>query len=330
MLIRYLFPLFLSIAASLSAQDSPPEFLPEARMIKSDFFSVSNLTIPVTGDELDSIVALKALFPGNFSRKYDGYPNNNTMIWVCKVCPKTVLAGGIYMNEEALMDTFPDKWANFTEAIGTLSYQENNVQKEAVFFSTAPDFPGSGRLEPGILGIAIFEKRKNEWRLNTFSPCVAAEGTFQSADEPQHTVPAGNQTFFELDGGNANGAGASFLYYDKYLFGVLHGKLSVLLKEYSTTCENFDDRMTHWATSVVPIPDQQEFPDLLLITKGYLDINGYGIDDFEFELEFWKEQPWWNGLEKYLNGQKNSSFNVTRRYHFDGLQYVLAETTFGK
>lgn len=329
MLIHYLLPLFLFIAASLSAQDSIPEFLPDARMIKSDFFSVSNLTIPVTGDRLDSIVVLKALFPGNFFHEYDEFPDNNTMIWVCEGCLKTVLKGYLSpVNEEIVMDTFPDKWANFTEAIGTLSYQENNVQKEAVFFSTAPDFPGSGRLEPGTLGIAIFEKRENKWLLNNFSPCVAAEGTFQSAHAPQHTVKAGNQTFFELDGGNANGAGASFLYYDKYLFGILHGKLSVLLNEYTTTCEHYDERMTHWATSVVPIPDQQEFPDLLLITKGYLDIKGYESDDFE--LEIWKEQPWWNGLEKYLNGQKISSFNVTRRYHFDGLQYVLAETTFGK
>ena len=303
-------------------EDTPVTNDHDDRKIRYNFFQQKELSLPAKGDQLDSIAALKALFPGRFFRDFEYSEDANVVFWLCDICPKVKMETQYYDQVgQPEMLAFPDGFANFTNVVGTLSYLEKNIPHKAVFFSTAGDYPGSGRFWPGVLGIAVFKKNVAEWQLLAFSPNVVAEGTFSTAHAPQKVISGENYTFFELNGGNANGAGALYRYQEKFIFGVKNHLPVMLLHEADGACIASADQPTQWATDIQVEAGETAFPDLNMITTGH-----YYKDTEEQEL--WKEISW---LKKLLlqHTQKDSfEFKVIRQYRFNGGKYVIKSTRF--
>jgi hypothetical protein len=287
------------------------------RFIPYNFFKRQNLTLPAVDNQLDSITALKALFPGRFFKDFEYSENANVIFWICDACPEVKLATNYFsIDGKPEMYEFPDGFANFTHVIGTLTYIEKNTLHKAIFFSTAADYPGSGRFSGGILGIAIFKKNASGWSLTAFSPHVATEGSFSTAHTPQKVIHAGNHTFFELAGGNANGAGASYLYREKFIFGLNANVPTLLFHDADGACESYDNRMTHWATNVLSDSNLLPFPDLSLITTGFYSKDGE-------EQQFWDNNSWLKKLQKHHPRQDSFDFKVTRQCRFNGREYKM-------
>ncbi len=221
-------------------------------------------------------------------------------------------------DSEIQTDTFPDGWANYTEAIGSLNYRGDGIQNQAVFFSSARDFSGTGRLNMGILGISIFENRGSFWVLKSFNPSVAVEGTFLRAHCPQSVVQIGTSNFaFILDGGNANVAGGYYSYRGKYIFGEYLGKPKLLLFVPDAACESLDE-LTHWQTKIEAIDKNTPFSDLLLVTEGFYHPDNTG------EEVFWKDMVWWEPVQNFLKKTGRTDFKIIDRYRFEDGRYVLA------
>ncbi len=313
--------LALFICLFLHAQDTIPAYNPDANVIGYNFFKPQQIILAGDGDDFDSLSALKALFPGRFYAMYDNNEANMVM-WVCDICPQVALDAKSFINEASELVGFPSAWANYTTVIGTLAYSEAGLFYRAVFFSTSDDYPGSGRFSPGILGIAIFQQNPGDWYLQAFSPHVAAEGSFKTAAAPKKVIKTPNQTFFVLDGGSANGAGAAYLYYDQYIFGLKNGLLVELLHDFDATCQTHEPTLMHWKTILQPAPTKAQFPDIDLVTTGNFDST-----DKE-EITWCENLSWWKALQEYLAGKPKTTFKMIRHYKYENDQYTLKETSF--
>lgn len=314
--------LVLSAFTVLHAQDTVPAYHPDAGAIGYNFFKPQQqIILAGDGDDFDSLAALKALFPGHFYSMYDN-DEANMVMWVCDSCPQVALDAKSFINEESGVVTLPKTWANYTSVIGTLAYRDAGLSYRAVFFSTCDEYPGSGRFSPGILGMAIFQQNPGDWYLQAFSPAVAAEGGFMSASPPQKVIKTAGQTFFILDGGNANGAGAAYLYFDQYIFGLKNGVPVELLHDFDATCEAYEETLTHWKTELQVSSSKAQFPDVDLVTTGNFDSTD------QDERQWWENLSWWKALQEFLAGKPKTTFKMIRHYHYEGGAYALKETRF--
>jgi hypothetical protein len=290
--------------------------------IPYNFFKRKNAELIATGERLASVEVLKTLFPGIYFKDYSYMEEANVVIWTCETCPPIAYEEGLINR----LDTIPHGFLNFTQCIGSLLYCENDVKKEVFFFNTGSDLPGSGRFSFGVLGAAIFEENKGKWQLQDFTPVVCGEGRFSRADAPDTILQFGNQTFFSLKGGMAEGAGASYIYVPQHLFSLHQGHLQRLFLDIFSNCTSYDTRLTHWASNVQFVPSNKEFPDVLLVTNGYFELNN---DNDEYQ--FWNNEiDWWPGLMNFLGKDIPCKFVVKRQFRYDGKSYKMANCQYFK
>lgn len=293
--------------------------------IPFNFFKKRDLV--VSGDRLDSIVVLKALFPGIFFKDYEYTEGANAVIWTCETCPKLRYESGTMDSTgRPYYEDFPAKWLNFTQCTGALSYTEDSVNKQVFFFNTGTDLPGSGRFVFGALGAAVFEKNEDLWRLDAFSPLVCGEGRYNKAEVPTTVLQYGNQTFFELKGGYAESPGASYIYSGEHLFALRNGRIERLFLDVYAHCRSYDERLMHWESKVEFVPAQHQLPDILLMTSGHFEIN-----DDQDEEQLWRENiSWWPGLKAFLGKNVPSKFEMKRQFRYNGQSYKMIKHSYSK
>lgn len=286
-----------------------------AKNIEAQFFPPQKCEIPI----LDDTTALKMLFPGNLYKDSAGEEVEYTMLWTCTDCKKQDLKAVDEMGNRSLFIDFPCQNAStFTHVIGHLDDTTNGVQRRAIFFSSCCSADRTGRTEPGILGISDWEFVENKWRLISFNPAVAAEGTFQTAHVPNHIMPiaGGNEIAFVLNGGNANAAGPTHYYLDKYIFGKVKGVWKVLLYDHDATCEVPEQALLHWNTTEAFTTNS----DILLITQGHFCASD---DDYDYGK---KNNPWWKRMEQFVQKTGKEDFKITRRFRYTGSEYKEIST----
>ncbi len=299
----------------------------EITEIPFNFFNTKDLSINAGEGRLDSIEVLKALFPGPFFQDYYDWEDENVVVWGCSSCPKLRFeASSIEDPDRPWFDTLPYPFLNFTKCIRAFPYTESGKEKHAFFFNTSDDIPGSGRFHFGALGAAIFEKNNSEWILQSFTPVVCGEGRFNRADPPGHILQFGEYTFFELQGGYAEGAGAGYLYGGEHLFALHDGRVQRLFFDVDAHCKSYDTRLMHWKSKVLfQSSEPGNLPDIELITTGHFELN-----DDEHEIDLWKEISWWPGLQTYLGENTPADFEMRRLFHFDGATYKAVNCTYAK
>jgi hypothetical protein len=291
--------------------------------IPFDFFAERDIVLTANGTKLDTIAALKALFPGFYAQHLPYYENANVVVWQCQACPKSTYVSSSMTEADDLYqsDTFPLSFLNYTTVIGTLDYTEKQQQKTVVFFSTGSESPGSGRFAYGVLGAAVFRyEHPDNWRLETFTPMIVGEGSFNQAHPPERVIQYGDQTFFELVGGYANGGGASALYHGEHLFTVHKGGIRRVLYDVDAHFEVWAGeeerlRLMGWTSEVTFEPRTNAFPDIVLVTKGHFEL---APDE---ELPTWESISWWPGLQKFLGASAPCDFLMKRYFRFNGNEY---------
>lgn len=294
--------------------------------IPFNFFNYKKIVISPKDSILDSIEVLKTLFPGIYFKDYQDFKDQNLVIWSCKTCPKLRYESGLKTSEGFLYDALPHAFLNYTQCIGSFPYTELGEKKHVFFFNTSQGFPGSGRFQYGALGAAIFEENKATWVLQTFSPVVCGEGRFNVAESPDTVLQVAGRTFFELQGGYAEGAGSTYIYSGEHLFALHKGYVQRLFYDVYAHCKSYDPRLMHWKSQVQFEPSAGgNLPDIVLLTKGHFELN-----DDELEISFWQQIPWWPGLREYLGANVPADFLMTRKFHFDGKSYKMIHCSYSK
>jgi hypothetical protein len=272
----------------------------------------------LAGAQPDSLQALKYLFPGRFYENYGDYQLAPVMVWCCKDCPKKALALEMFDNAPET-DTFPNAWANFTEYIGRLAYTENGAARQALFFSTGTDYPGSGRFSGGVFSIAVFEKNGADWALQHFDPLVGVQGAFNRAEAPQSLLQqSGAPVLFVLKGGLANGPGAEINYTSLMLYSHKNNQFARVLNDPFADAY-LQNGPIYWKTQVKPTD-----AGLLCITRGTFG----EAPDAELE-QFWQtEIPWWKGMRAFQQQRGRKKVEIRRLYGWQDGQLLLQKTNF--
>jgi hypothetical protein len=305
--------------AIVPTPDSIPLSLSGAGVIACNFFK--NRELRITGDSLDPIEALKALFPGKFYPEYEFDEDAQLVAWVCDSCPKKLLAMEMYEDVEYL-DTFPSNWANFTQWIGSLPFTQNGIKQQVLFFSTGFDYPGTGRFTGGILSAAVFAQTSNAWVLQSFTPLVTVEGSYNKAHPPRQVLALNpQQSVFILEGGLSNGAGSEYVYTSAFVFAMHEGEVVQALVDHLANCWIYQHPM-RWET-VFESGNNGSQPDLYLVTNGHFEPI---VEDPEVEKFRTEKIDWWRAMRALQARSEKKEIQILRQYSWRSGQYILINT----
>ena len=230
-------------------------------------------------DTLDLANVLFTLFPAQWNENCLNYDDNepNVAYWVCSSCePHIFPITNYYGDDFAENDTLPyDNW-NFTYITHKINYiDKQGIESCLISFSTADDYPPSGRLTDGLLSLALF-KKETEWKLIAFNPFADYQGSFKTADPASKVIilPQKDELFV-VWGGFANGicvGGNGYCPHREnlYLYESLTATRTVeILAAYVKNA--WGDFGSKWDTEITVLESQSDTSILQITTQGIID-----------------------------------------------------------
>lgn len=276
-------------------------------------------------DPFEPILALHALFPGNFRLEDNEYTDYRMELiwWNCPGCPKKKLSYE-YLGDESYDFPFSDN--NTTLFTANVVLGEQEYEKRLLVFNTYRDFFPEflGRFSGGIMGMAMFAKDSKGWKLTHFSSALGEFGSFSSAFVPG-IIRVGKQNWL-FDCTYSNG-GAGGAYTPVVSFFVNKGKS--FERVYS---ESFgvlsNTSYGEWYTRVEAVDSMANaYGDIQLVTEG--NFFGDGTDSFAVNEPFlWAPIP--DELKEVfstpLEDKKGICFRMNRLLTYNGKYYEVKKT----
>jgi len=279
----------------------------------------------LVSDPFEPILALHALFPGNFRLEDNEYTDYRMELiwWNCPGCPKKKLSYE-YLGDEEYDFPFSDN--NTTLFTAQIVLGEEQFEKRLLVFNTYRDYYPEfvGRFSGGIMGMALFAKDSKGWKLTHFSSALGEFGSFSSAFVPG-IIRVGKQNWL-FDCTYSNG-GAGGAYTPVVSFFVNKGKSfeRVYMESFGVLSNT---AYGEWYTRVEAVDSMASaYSDLQLITEG--NFFGDGTDSFALnEPYLWAPIP--DELKAVFSAKlpekKGICFRMNRLLTYNGKYYEVKKT----
>lgn len=282
---------------------------PLAKLISQKEFLKPGWIIPDTFS-CDSV--LSNLFPGNVY-----YCQETIISWKCDDCKKRTFPDAI----EGETIIFPRGEGNETRFLDTISWMQPDGTHYLLFcFSSSgptTDFLRVGRFSKGNLGLALFRRMRDAWKLQAFDASVTTSGNFQAADHPSVCV-TGSSSFLVLVPDHDCGGGSPV--WDMMTLYAAAGPRFVRVSEIMDW--GVGNRLTTWDSELqrdTGIFPGEQFPPVVVSSKGQLYVGDTGTVGENNHVP--EAAPF------YAN---NDTFKFTRkkRLEYRNGKYVAVETVF--
>ena len=302
-----------TIDSSTASSYDPPE-PPTKNPGEIDFNIFSKQDI-ILQDPFNPTEALHKLYHGDTIKdEWDEYGYPFLEIWKCDNCSQKKFEGTI------IGDTilFPAPNGNDTRILNVYDFEDAEKNKFKIMATTSSEFSPYhervGRYCCGILGLSLFQKKENAWKLIAFNPALGCFGMFQKVNKPE-IIP--DKYTFLLLLNNIVGGPAEPYWGDLSIIGLYNKEFKILLKESFTYRSGTFEGNPSWNTEVKIEHCENLFPkNIQLIIAG------------DFNYEKFIENDTISNLPKILRDKVKSGddflFEIKREYEFKKSNYIFS------
>lgn len=273
--------------------------------IHTNIFEPRNLQIK--GD-FNAEKALLLLFPGDKSTLFLGRNTIHVVHWRCANCRPKRFQSMTSPEEEV----FPAKEGMTTRAGQLLKFKTHNKERILMPISSSyytDNLALAGRISSSFLGLALFEKSVDTWKLVTFDPAIQCFGHFMATPTTE-LLQIGKNYAFTLKSyvGGINLPQTC----DKILIGQIDQQFKVL--RYFDFFERKNADISMWKSQIRPTNYNVLFSDLEVIIKGKISTS---------DLPKWDIMYLSETIQKQLKKNDMFEFELHQNLSFNQNGYVI-------